>query len=140
MTGIRGAGHRWGADAVGGNRSLGVWKRGWDAGRGYGLGLFEALGDGQVQFENLGQQVFFGGETVGGEDGGVQGGVGVFQRVRAGQLEGAPEAGVDLRRGSASFAPAMPLRETDCRRCQYMRASNGSRDSQRASPVVRRDE
>src|SRR5664279_3502961 len=45
------------ADAVVCNQGLGVWKRGGDAGRGYGLGLFEALGDGQVQFEKLGQQV-----------------------------------------------------------------------------------
>jgi hypothetical protein len=28
------------------------------------------LGDGQVQFQKLGQQVFLGGEAVGGEDGG----------------------------------------------------------------------
>ena len=79
------------ADAVVCHQGLGVWKRGGDAGRGYGLGVFEALGDGQIQFEKLGQQIFFGGETVGGEDGSVQGGVGVFQRVRAGQLESAVE-------------------------------------------------
>jgi hypothetical protein len=71
--------------------------------------LFEALGDRQVQFEKLGQQVLFGGEAVGGEDDGVQGGVGVFEGVCTGQFEGAVEAGMDLRRGSAASAPAMPL-------------------------------
>jgi hypothetical protein len=49
-----------------------------NAGRVYGLGFFEALGDGKVRFQKLGQQVLLGGETVGGEGGGVQGGVGVF--------------------------------------------------------------
>ena len=42
-------------------------------------------------FEKLGQQVVFGREAVGGEGGGVQGGVGVFERVRAGQFKGAVE-------------------------------------------------
>ena len=59
-----------GTDAVAGDQGLGVWKRGGDAGWGYGLGFFNALGDGQVQFQKLGQQVFLGGEAVGGEDGG----------------------------------------------------------------------
>ena len=72
-------------------RVSGFGNVGGDAGRGYGLGFFEALGDGQVQVEKLGQQVLLGGEAVGGEDGGVQGGVGVFERVRAGQFEGAVE-------------------------------------------------
>jgi hypothetical protein len=41
--------------------------------------LFEALGNGLVEFEKLGQQVFFGGETVGGEDRGVQGAQATFE-------------------------------------------------------------
>ena len=82
-------GHR--ADAIVGDQSLGVWKRGGNAGRGYSFSIFEALGDGQVQFEKLGQQVLFGGEAVVREDGGIQGGVGVLERVRAGQFEGTVE-------------------------------------------------
>lgn len=80
------------SDAIGGNQSLGVRKRDGGAGRGHGLGLFEARGNGKVQVQKLGQQVLLGGEAVGGEDGGVQGGVGVFKRVRAGRFEGAVEA------------------------------------------------
>ena len=45
----------------------------------------------QVQFEKLGQQVLLGGKAVGGEDGGIQAGVGDFERVRAGQFKGAME-------------------------------------------------
>jgi hypothetical protein len=59
------------------------------------------LGDGEVQFKKLGQQVFLGGETVGGEDGGVQGGMGVFKRVRAGQFERAVK-------GAQADAPRCP--------------------------------
>jgi len=54
------------ADAVVGARGLRIWERDGDAGRGYGFGFFEALGDGQVQLEKLGQQVILGGEAVGG--------------------------------------------------------------------------
>jgi hypothetical protein len=36
--------------------------------------LFEALDDGEDQFENLDQQFLIRGEAVGGEDSGVQGG------------------------------------------------------------------
>ena len=45
---------------------LGVWECGGDAGRDYGLGFFEALADGQVQFEKLSQQIIFDGKPVGG--------------------------------------------------------------------------
>jgi hypothetical protein len=79
------------ADAIVADQGLGVWGRGGDAGRGDGFDLFEPLSDGQVQFEKLGQQVLFGGEAIGGEDGGIQGGVGVLERVCAGQFEGAVE-------------------------------------------------
>jgi hypothetical protein len=33
------------------------------------------------------EEVFLGGEAVGGEDGGVEFGVGVFERILAGQFE-----------------------------------------------------
>ena len=65
------------ADTIVGDQSLRVWEGGGDAGRCYVLGLFEKLG----------QQVVFCGEAAGGEVGGVQGGVGVFERVRPGQFE-----------------------------------------------------
>ena len=48
-------------------------------------------GDFLIQGEELGEQVFLGGEAVGGEDGGVQGGVGVFERIGAGEFKGAIE-------------------------------------------------
>ena len=44
-----------------------------------------------VEGEELGEQILFGTEAVGGEDGGVERGVGVLQRIRAGQFEGAIE-------------------------------------------------
>jgi hypothetical protein len=58
-----------------------------NARRGDGLILLFHRGHGQVQFEQLREQVFLGVEAVGGEDGGVEGGVGVFQRMRAGEFE-----------------------------------------------------
>ena len=105
---------------------LWLWIIVWHAWSSDGLGFFEALGDGQVQFQKLGQQVLFGGEAVGGEDDGVQGGVGVFEGVRARQFEGAVEgaqAAFELRQrlgaDAAEFArggvaeaqrrPARPL-------------------------------
>ena len=46
-----------------------------------------AGGDGQVQFEELGEQVLLRVEAAGRQDGGVEGGVGVLQRVPARQLQ-----------------------------------------------------
>ena len=57
------------ADAIVGDQGSGVWERSGDARRGYGLGFFESLGDGQVQSQKLGQQVLLGGEAVGGSTG-----------------------------------------------------------------------
>src|ERR1035438_9543952 len=82
---------RWRVDAVVGNEGFGLGEIGRDAGRGDRFTFLDALGDGKIQFEKLGQQVFFGGEAVGGEDGGVQGGVGVFEWICAGQFQGAVE-------------------------------------------------
>ena len=56
-----------------------------------GFTLFNLGGDLLVQGEELGEQILLGAEAVGGEDGGVERGVGVLQRIRAGQFEGAIE-------------------------------------------------
>lgn len=64
---------------------------GGDAGGGDGLLLAQAVGDFAVEGEQLFEQVFFGAEAVGGEDGLVERGVGVAQRVLAGQVKGAVE-------------------------------------------------
>jgi hypothetical protein len=55
-----------------------------------------------VEGEKLGEEVGFGGEAVGVEDGGVEGGVGVLERVFAGEFEGTverAEAALDLGQG-----------------------------------------
>ncbi len=59
------------ADAIVCNQGLGLGVIRRDAGRGNGLGVIEALGDGQVQLQKLGQQVSFGGEAVSIWDGGL---------------------------------------------------------------------
>ena len=117
-------------------RVSGFGKRGRDAGRGYGFGVFEALGDGQVQCEKLGQQVLLGGEAVGGEDGGVQGGVGVFERIRAGQFEGAVEgaqaafdASATPRRGRGGLrAPGLGYRLAPASAVGRLRPREGVED------------
>ena len=83
-----------------------------NAGGGDGFAPFDAGGDFLVEGEELGEEVGFGGEAVGGEDGGIERGVGVFERVRAGEFEGAVEgaqaaAHVGQSRGAdaAHFAP-----------------------------------
>jgi hypothetical protein len=70
-------------DAVVRHQSLGLGKTGRDAGPGDGFALLDALGGFQIQGEELGEQILLGAETVGGEDGGVQGGVGVFEGIGA---------------------------------------------------------
>jgi hypothetical protein len=62
-----------------------------DAGGGDGLVVAQAVGDFGVEGEQLFEQILFGAEAVGGEDGGVKGSVGVAQRVLAGQVERAVE-------------------------------------------------
>ena len=73
--------------AVVGNEGFWSWEAGRDAGRSHGFAFFDVLDDNQVAGEKLGQQVFLGGEAIGGADGGVQGGVGVFEGVRAGEFQ-----------------------------------------------------
>ena len=63
-----------------------------NAGRGDGFATLDLAGDFQVQGEELGERVFLGGEALGGEDDGVQGGMGVFEGIGAGQFERAVEA------------------------------------------------
>ena len=62
-----------------------------DAGGNYSFAFFNLGGDGEVQGKELGEQILFGAEAVGGEAGGVQRGVGVLERIRAGQFERAIE-------------------------------------------------
>lgn len=56
-----------------------------------------------VEVEELGQEVGLGGEAVGGQDGGVERGVGVLEGIRAGQLQRAidrAQAADDFGRGA----------------------------------------
>jgi len=61
------------------------------AGRNNCFSFFNLRGDVLVEGEELGEQIFLRVEPSGGEDGGVERGVGVLQRIRAGQFEGAIE-------------------------------------------------
>ena len=74
-------------DAVGGEEGLGVGEVGRDAGGGDGFALVDAGSDGEVQVEELLEEVLLGGEAVGGQHGGVEFGVGVFERIVAGEFE-----------------------------------------------------
>ena len=76
-------------DAICRHKFFGIGISGRDAGGGDGFAALNFCGHFLVQREKLGEQIAFGGEAVGGEDGGVQCGVGVFQRICAGQFEGA---------------------------------------------------
>lgn len=62
-------------------RDLGVGDIGRDAGGGDGVVVVDVRGDFEVEVEELLEEVFFRSEAVGGEDGGVEGGVRVFERV-----------------------------------------------------------
>lgn len=72
-----------------------------DAGGGDWLIAANAVGDGVVEVEELGQEVGLGGEAVGGEDRRVERGVGLLEGIRAGQLQRAidrAQAAGDLTR------------------------------------------
>ena len=90
------------ADAVCGDERFGVrivWR---DAGGGDGFVLGEAVGDGVVEVEELGEEVGLGGEAVGGEDRRVERCVGLLEGIRAGQLQRAidrAQAAGDLGEG-----------------------------------------
>lgn len=56
-----------------------------------GLAGVDPAGDFEVQFEQLGEQVFLRAKTERGQHGGVELGVGVLQRIRAGQFQRAIE-------------------------------------------------
>jgi len=71
------------ADAVLGNESFGLGETGRDARRGDGLAALDLAGSSQVRGEELGEQISLGAETVGGENGGIQGGVSVFEGIGA---------------------------------------------------------
>ncbi len=66
------------------------WRQG-QAGGGDGFCGGEAGGDLLVEGEELGEEVGLGVEAVGGEHGGIQRGVGVLERIGAGEFEGAIE-------------------------------------------------
>jgi hypothetical protein len=69
------------SDAVVGNESFWLGKTCRNAERGDGFAALDLAGDFQVQGEELGEQILLGVESVGVEDGGVQGSVGVFESV-----------------------------------------------------------
>ena len=73
-----------GSNAIVREEGFGFGETGRDAGRGDGFAFFDLGGDFQIQGEELSKQILLGAETAGGEDGGVQDGVGVFERVGAG--------------------------------------------------------
>lgn len=77
-----------GLDAVVGDqvRWIGVGER--DAGGGDLVACVDSGRDFEVEGEELGEKVHLGAEAVGVEDGGIECGVGVFQRVFAGEFEG----------------------------------------------------
>jgi hypothetical protein len=72
-----------GADAIVGHEAGSVGIGGGDAGGGYGFTGLLAAGNVQVEREQLGQQVFLRRKPVGGQDSGVQGRLGVLQRMVA---------------------------------------------------------
>src|SRR5205085_11098427 len=62
----------------------------------------------------LGEQVLLGREAVGGDGGGVEGGVGVLQGVAAGELQRAvdgPQTALDLRQRLGPHPPHLPARD-----------------------------
>ena len=79
------------AQAIPGKQCFRPAVAGGDAGGGDGLVVAQVVGDFAVEGEQLFEQIGFGAEAVGGEDGGVERGVGVAQRVPAGQVEAAVE-------------------------------------------------
>jgi hypothetical protein len=81
--------HLPGSDAVFGDECRRVAIGGRHAGRGDGLAGLFSLGDGAVQVEQLGKQVFLRVKPIRRENGGVEGGVGVLERVLAGRFQGA---------------------------------------------------
>jgi len=137
---VRGRGNS-GADAVGRDEGGGIGVGGGDAGRGDGEVLGFAGGHGEVEFEELGEEVFLGVEAVGGEDGGVEGGVGVFEWGFAGEFEGAVEGAEAaiastrylccsaMRRRSASATAWLSRKQSITRSqcCQYSCHAPGPR-------------
>jgi len=63
------SGLKGGPNAVARNQRLGIGELGWDAGRGDGFAICNALGDFQIGGEELGEQIPLGAEAVGGLDG-----------------------------------------------------------------------
>ena len=71
------------------------------------MALIDLPRDGEVEVEELLEEVFAGAEAVGVEDSGVEGGVGVLERVAAGEFERAVEgakAALHLRQGLGADA------------------------------------
>ena len=77
----------------------------------------EAGGDLLVKVEELGEEIGLGGEAVGGEYGGIQRGVGVLERIGAGEFEGAIERAqpaLELRKVCSTDAADFPPGRGDC--------------------------
>lgn len=84
----------------------------WYSGRGHRFGSVDAARDRKVQGKKLGEDVILGGEAVGVEGGGGEVGVGVLERVLAGEFqrsiesaEAALQLGQVLGADAADFAP-----------------------------------
>jgi hypothetical protein len=74
-------------DAVVGDKGLRIRKVGRDAGGGDGFVAIDARGDVEVEVKELLEEVFLDGEAIGNENGGVEGGVGIFDGILAGEFE-----------------------------------------------------
>src|SRR6266567_5079756 len=77
-------------------------------GGGDGLAGGDSGGDVEVEFEELGEEVFFGGEAVGGQYGGVERGVGILERILAGEFERAIDGPEAARNRTQSGFPHTP--------------------------------
>ena len=120
------------ADAVFSEEGFRLRAVGGDAGGGDGFGAIELRGDLLVQGEELGEEVGLGGKAVGREDGGIEGGVGVLERVGAGEFAAGDRCPVpSLPRSDPLLArPALPgnPRRPLPRRRRHQRGCGGRED------------
>ena len=77
-----------GADTIPGHKTGRLGIAGGNAGGGHRFASLFSAGHFQVEREQLGQQVFLRRETVGGQNGGIEGRMSVLQRILARQFEG----------------------------------------------------
>ncbi len=96
-------------DAVVGDERRRIWKVGRNARGRDGVATFDAGGDFKVQVKQLLKEIFLGGKAIGGQDGGVERGVSVFERVLAGEFERAID-GAEAAFEQGAFPIAFYLR------------------------------